>query len=106
MIIYLDSDFKCHIENDGTMRPYETEEFEGKCPAYIEGFRIVPAGEFWTRKDGEIFSGKMVFSWRDYDLLEEFQAQYEEQLAKTEAIIAENAEYEIALSEIEQALEV
>lgn len=36
--IYVDSNFKCHVINDGTMTSVETEYFEGKCDAYIEGY--------------------------------------------------------------------
>jgi len=29
--IYIDSDFKCHVSNDDTMRAVETDFFDGKC---------------------------------------------------------------------------
>ena len=57
MIIYLDADFKCHLENDGTMREVETSFFDGKCKTFIEGYRYVPVGEKWTREDGTEFPG-------------------------------------------------
>lgn len=82
MIIYLDNDFKCHLENDGTMRSVETDTFDGKCKQFIEGYRFVSAGETWTRSDGVEFKGEMLSPWRDYNLLMEFQAQYEEMLAE------------------------
>lgn len=82
MTIYLDNDNKCHLENNGTMRAVETDAFEGKCRQYIEGYRFVPAGETWTRPDGKVFRGEMISPWRDYNLLAEFQAQYEEMLAE------------------------
>ena len=80
--IYIDSKFKCHTVNDGTMIAVETDFFDGKCRQYIEGYRFVPAGETWTREDGQVFSGKMVAPWRDYELLAEFQAIYEEEQVK------------------------
>lgn len=80
MIIYLDNDFKCHLENDGTMRAVETDFFDGKCRQYIEGYRFVPADETWTREDGIVFVGIAVNPWRDYNILKEFQSQYEEML--------------------------
>lgn len=83
--IYLDTDYKCHMENDGTMREVETDFFDGKCKEYIEGYHFVPQGETWTRSDGEVFCGKMIFPWKDYVLLLEFQAQYEGMLAEGEA---------------------
>lgn len=84
MQIYIDSDFKCHVENGGTMRAVECEFFDGKCPEYIEGFRYVPAGEAWTRTDGEIFRGEMIAPWKDYAGLVRYQEIYERLLAQQE----------------------
>lgn len=76
MTIYLDNDFKCHLTDDGTMRANETGAFNGKCTTYIEGYRLVPQGEVWTRSDGVEFTGLMIAPWKDYALLEAAQAQY------------------------------
>ena len=78
MIVYIDSDYRCHIENDGTMRPVEieTEVYGDKCKAYIEGFRYVPEGESWISPNGTEFSG-MFAPAVSYDLLLSAQAQYE-----------------------------
>lgn len=81
-IIYLDSDFCCHLTDDGTMTPIETDVFDGKCKAYIEGFRFVPVGDTWTREDGTEFSGEMVAPFVDYSILELLQNQYEEDQVK------------------------
>lgn len=97
MTIYIDNDFKCHVIDDGMMTAVETDAFGGKCAAYIEGYRFVPAGETWTREDGAEFSGEMIAPWKDYNELDAAQREYErEQLAQ----------YESALSEIETALGV
>lgn len=77
MTIYLDSDFRCHLMNDGTRSPTETDAFDGKCAAYIEGYRFIPVGESWTRPDGAVFSGEMIAPAEDYSRLEKAQAQYE-----------------------------
>ena len=77
MTIYLDSDFVCHLINDGTMRETETDFFDGKCAAYIEGYRFIPAGESWTRADGAVFHGEMVAPAEDYGALAKAQQQYE-----------------------------
>ena len=77
MTIYLDSDFRCHLTNDGGMTAVETDAFDGKCTSYIEGYRIVPAGESWTRPDGEVFRGEMVAPAEDYGALAKAQEQYE-----------------------------
>ena len=103
--IYIDSNFKCHISNpDETYSSVETSAFDGKCDAYIEGYRYVPAGQTWTRSDGVVFAGEMVTPWKLWAELDAAQREYErEQLA---AVSAQNAEYEAALSEIEAALGV
>lgn len=78
--IYIDSDYKCHITNDGTMTAVETNFFDGKCDAFIEGYRFVPDGETWTRSDGEVFHGEMVSPWKPYAELDAAQREYERQL--------------------------
>lgn len=80
--IYIDSDFKCHLSDDGTMTAVETDCFDGKCDALIEGYRFVPSGETWTREDGETFTGEMVAPWKDYSILSAHQEQYEASLAE------------------------
>ena len=81
MKIYIDSDFRCRLENDGTMREIETDFFDGKCRTYIEGFRFVPSGESWTRADGAVFTGEMISAAEDYFALAKAQAQYEADMA-------------------------
>ena len=78
-IIYIDSDFKCHTSNDGTMTAVETDFFDDKCDAFIEGYRIVPSGESWTRSDGHIFTGEMISAWKPYGELDAAQRAYERQ---------------------------
>lgn len=78
--IYLDSNFKCHVSNDGTMTAVETSFFDGKCDDFVEGYRFVPPGENWTRSDGVVFTGEMVAPWKDFALLDDAQRQYEQAL--------------------------
>ena len=104
--IYIDSDFKCHDSNDGTMTAVETDFFDGKCTAFIEGYRFVPDGKTWTRSDGVVFYGEMVAPWKPYNELATAQSQYEKDRATLEEALAKNAEYEAALSEIETTLGV
>lgn len=82
MNIYIDNDYKCHVTDDGTMRAVETDFFVGRCSEFIEGYRYVPSGETWTRADGQTFRGEMITPWRDYAILAELQALYEEEQAK------------------------
>lgn len=102
--IYLDSDYKCHLTDDGTMTAVETDVFDGKCDTYIEGYRYVPTGSVWTREDGVTFTGEMISPATDWQELDEAQAVYEREQYQT--LISENAEYEAALTEIEEALGV
>lgn len=97
MTVYLDADWKCHISGDDTMTAVETAAFDGKCDAYIEGYRFVPSGCTWVREDGAIFAGEMIAPWKPWDELDKAQREYERQLV---------AEYEAALQEIEEALGV
>lgn len=99
MTIYIDSDYTCHTSLGEGLTAVETDAFDGKCRQYIEGYRFVPAGESWTRSDGAVFTGEMVAPWRDHAILAELQSVYDEQQQTIN-------EYEAALSEIEQALEV
>ena len=91
-IIYLDSDFKCHTSNDGTMIEVETDLFDGKCSAFVEGYRFVPSGESWTRYDGVVFHGKMISPCKPYKELDSIQREYERQLL---------LEYEEELAELD-----
>lgn len=96
MTIYIDSDYKCHLTDDGTMTAVETDAFDGFCDTFIEGSRFVPAGESWTREDGQIFTGEMRSPWVDSSILEAAQREYErEQLA---ALRAQNADMAAALA--------
>lgn len=72
--IYIDSAFLCHASASDGLREVETDFFDGKCAAFIEGYRFIPAGESWTRKDGVVFTGEMVAPVRDYAELEEIQS--------------------------------
>lgn len=95
MKIYIDTEFKCHVTDDGTMREVETAFFNGKCDTLIEGYRFVPEGECWTRSDGVIFCGEMVAPWKDYSELDAAQREYEQQLL---------AQYEAELADMKTAL--
>lgn len=88
MTIYIDNDYKCHTSLAGGLTAVETDAFDGKCRQFIEGYRFVPAGETWTREDGQVFHGEMVAPWRPYEILVELQAVYEEEQDKATAEMA------------------
>lgn len=81
MTIYIDSDYKCHTSPADGLVAVESEFFDGKCSRYIEGYRFVPAGESWTREDGEVFAGEMIAPAEDIRILEAAQGAYEEAMA-------------------------
>lgn len=96
MKIFLDSNFKCHLSDDGTMSAVETDYFDGKCKKYVEGFRLVPFGSTWVREDGMEFHGEMIAPWRPYEELADAQAAWEhEELERLRAeMMANEAAYQ------------
>lgn len=88
--IYIDADFRCYTTNDGTMTSINTDFFDDKCDAFIEGYRFVPTDSTWIREDGEAFEGLMISPWKDWNELDDAQREYErQQLAEANATIAE-----------------
>lgn len=87
--IYIDSAFKCHVSNADGMTAIETNFFDGKCDAFIEGYRFIPSGANWTRSDGVVFYGEMITPWKPYSELDNAQREYErEKLADAENALA------------------
>lgn len=95
MKIYIDSEFKCHVANDGSMTPIETDFFDNKCNTFIEGYRFIPSGESWTREDDITFNAEMIAPWKNYSELDSAQREYEKQKL---------IEYETALAEMDAVL--
>lgn len=88
MKIFIDNDFKCHISNDGTMREFDVDFFDGKCDEFIDGYRYVPHGETWTRDDGQSFAGEILTPWKELSQLalaqsaaDRVQAEADEQIS-------------------------
>lgn len=72
--IYVDAEYKCHVVNDGTMTAIETDSFDGKCDAYIEGCCYDTSKEYIQ-----------VYPWKPFPELDAAQRAYErEQLADLE----------------------
>ena len=93
MIIFIDSNYCCHVTNDGSMRSIETDFFKDKCQTFIEGYRFVPAGEIWVREDGHIFRYGTICPIESSVIVNKAQQQYEEDesihLAEIGALIEE-----------------
>ena len=78
--VYIDAEYKCHANGDGVTRPVETDFFDGKCDAFIEGYRLVPEGEVWVREDGTEHKGLMIAPWKPFNELDRLQRDHERQL--------------------------
>lgn len=76
-MIYIDSEFKCHVTSGEGLTPIETDAFDDKCDTYIEGYRFIPAGQTWTRADGMVFTGEMIAPWKSWAELDAAQREYE-----------------------------
>lgn len=76
--IYVDSDSRCHIANNGTMKAVETSFFDGKCNTFIEGH---------CYKNSE--NGAAIYPWKPYETLVAAQRQYEADLADLQAAYQE-----------------
>lgn len=84
MIVYIDSNYKCHLKEAEGLTPVDVPFFDNKCTALITGFRFIPTGETWIREDGEVFQGEAAFPWKGSQTLDIAQSAYEESLAELE----------------------
>ena len=75
--IYIDSEFKCHTASAEGLTQIETDVFDGKRDAYLEGYRFIPSGQTWTRADGVVFTGEMIAPWKPWAELDAAQREYE-----------------------------
>lgn len=94
MTIYINTDFKCHTVAGDGMTAVEATAFDGKCAAYIEGYRFVPVGKTWTAEDGTAFRGEMISPWKPWAELDGIQRAYEREQA---------AKYTTAMGELDTA---
>lgn len=103
MKIYIDTDFKCHVAPGEGLREFETTFFSNVPDAYVEGYRYVPSGETWVRKEpiydmnhdvvGESeteFMGEMLAPWKPWDELDKILREYER--TQNQELTAQNAE--------------
>ena len=101
MKIYIDTNdgFKCYPTNTGDLLEYEESFFDGKCPEFIGSYRCKPVGYRWVSENGEFVRAdcKLVAPWKDLSEAYAAQAAY---------MTEQNAQYEAALTAIENALEV
>lgn len=72
--IYIDSEFKCHVADDGTMTAVEADFFDGKCDTFVEGY-------CYNDSKGYV----QTYPWKPYNELDAAQREYEKQLLATYA---------------------
>ena len=100
--IYLNKEFQCSVtEREDTVQSIETDYFDGKCNAWIEGYRFVPAGRTWTRSDGVEICGQMAAPFKDYTYLEMVQSLYDQlaaDITDTQLAVAELYESGVAMN--------
>ena len=87
MIIYIDENWHCHVENADGRQVVDDEFFDNRAPAVIEGYLCILGA------NGE----RMIAPWKPLSELDVIQHEYEQNLL---------TQYEQALTAIEQALEV
>lgn len=87
--IYVDSDFKCHVADDGTMTAVETDFFDGKCDTFVEGY-------CYDTRNGYV----QIYPVKPFGELDAAQREYERKLLEEyEAALAES----VPLSALEEA---
>lgn len=90
MKIYVDSESRCHAADDGNMRSVEDNFFDGKCAAFVEGYKL-------EESDGL----RHIYPVVDSRILEAYQRQYEAMLPELEAAKADLADADEALNIME-----
>ena len=103
MKLYIDNEYKCHLENDGTMREVEADCFGSLCKEYVEGCRYIPGGESWTNGSGITFYGPMYETWCDHEHLVVIQNAVDHEL---EAANAELEALKAVVQDMQEALNI
>ena len=89
MRFYLDENYKCHKNDVGNCRVFESRYFDGKADAVIEGYMFVPGGEE-AILNGETVIGRLFTHWKPWHELDAAQRAYERE--QLEAVKRENEE--------------
>lgn len=87
--IYIDSDYKCHVTDDGAMTAVQTNFFDGKCDTFVEGY-------CYDTRNGYV----QIYPVKPFSELDTAQREYERKLLEEyEAALAES----VPLSALEEA---
>ena len=91
--IYIDSDYRCHPVNDGTMTAVETDFFDGKCDTFVEGY-------CYDTRNGYV----QIYPFLPYNELDDAQREYEKQLIiEYEEELAELHENSVSIAELNES---
>ena len=88
--LYLDTDFRLHIEPFEGFRSIETDKFDNYCDELTECYRYIPQGDFWVKPNGEIIYGEFIQPWCKTDKAEVIQMTYDHQREVESLITALN----------------
>lgn len=77
MIVYIDSEFRCHATYEEGLMPVEASFFDNKCQEFIENYRFIPEGSIWINEKGVTFTGEMIAPCADNTGIIETQLNYE-----------------------------
>ena len=77
MTIYIDSDYKCHVNDDGTRRAVETDFFDGRCAEFVEGYKYDDSKGYVSIYPWEKYSGLAAIQ----SAVDRTQAQADEEIA-------------------------
>ena len=78
--IFVDAVYRCHITGDGAETAVETEFFDGKCDAFVEGYCYDTSKGY-----------PQIYPWKPLEELDALQRAYEQAL---------RAEYETLINEL------
>ena len=78
MTVYIDKDYKCHVEHAEGLTAVEDPFFDGKCAAFIEGYCY--------KNDGRTTA---IYPWRPIQELKAAQSQYARDMEELRKAYAE-----------------
>ncbi len=106
MIVYLDADYRCHLQNnaDASFLEVETDAFQGFAPEVIESYRFIPQGHSWTNAEGVTFMGEMAAPWVISSRLQQIQWEYDK--AMSQQYKTECEELKVQQEDMETALKI
>ena len=69
--IYLDSNYMCHINNNGTRQKIVTDVFDSMCEKAIECYRFIPEGQVWKKTKAITLRGPFIQAVAESNLIQQ-----------------------------------